>query len=73
MNYTIYRLRRTTRKRSRKETGKIKDLVKGLEQTLRYHKFYWEEQIKVFYFFAELARECDSLDVSEGLAHLALS
>lgn len=54
LNYRTYRLRITTRKRTGKETTKIKDHVKRLELTIKYHKFYVSYPIEVLNFLAEL-------------------
>lgn len=73
MSYRNYRLNITTRKRTVRETGKVRDHVKRLEITIRDHKFDGKDPVKEFNFFLKLVSECNTLYITEGQAYIFMT
>ena len=72
VDYRYYRLIRRTSKRSGRDTQKVKDHLKRLELTMHKSKFDGTDPITILSFLARIVRECDTLDMSEAQAYIAL-
>ena len=72
LDYRYYRLKRTSRKRSSRETGKVKEYVKRIEYTLKEFRFDGTDPIKILAFLAKYVEEADILRMSEAQAFIAL-
>ena len=71
LNYRHYRLKRTSRRRS-KDTAKARHQVKNMGLTLLPHRFTGENPIMVLDFLRRFVSEAEQLAMSEEQAYIAL-
>ena len=72
MSYRNYRLTDTTQYRTRHQTGKVWDLIKRLEVTMKDYCFTGGDPILIFEFLNRFVDEADMLDMTEAQAFITL-
>ena len=73
LSYRSYRLKKTSSKRTARETGKVKDHIKRLEVSFKNRHFDGKDPIMVFDCLSRFVKECDILEMSEAQAYIAVA
>ena len=73
LSYRTYRMRRRSKRRSGRETAKVKDHVRRMQLAARDLSFDGSDPILILRFLARFIEEADMLEMSEAQAYIAVT